>query len=99
MGAVLATLLLPFAWTPPSPAEWALMVVIGIGSCVGHLLITVAHDHARAATLAPLTYLGIVSAAGLGYLVFGDWPDALTWLGAMIVIASGLAIGWHARRG
>jgi drug/metabolite transporter (DMT)-like permease len=98
VGAVLTTLVLPLVWTPPSPAEWALMLVVGTASCVGHLLITTAHEHARAATLAPLTYLGIVSASALGYLVFGDWPDALTWLGAAIVIASGLTIWWHSAR-
>lgn len=99
VSAALATLLLPFFWQSPTAAEWALMLLVGVASCVGHLLITAAHDHAPAATLAPLTYLGIVSAAGLGYVLFGDWPDLLTWLGAAIVVASGLAVGWQARRG
>ena len=97
-GAVITTALLPFAWMPPDALQFSLMLVIGCGSCIGHLLITAAHEHAPAATLAPLTYLSIVSAAGLGYLLFGDWPDALTWTGAAIVITSGLAIGWQAQR-
>ncbi len=97
-GAVLTTALLPFAWTSPTAPEFALMATIGVMSCVGHLLITVAHEHARAATLAPLTYLSIVSAAGLGYLLFGDWPDALTWLGAATIIASGLVVWWRSGR-
>lgn len=99
VSAALTTLLLPFAWQPPTPSEWALMLLVGVASCVGHLLITTAHDHAPAALLAPLSYLGIVSAAGLGYALFGDWPDVVTWLGAAIVIASGVAVGWQARRG
>lgn len=95
VGAVITTILLPFVWTAPTAVEWGLMVVIGAGSCVGHLLITTAHEHAPASTLAPLTYLSIVSAAALGWLMFGDWPDALTWLGAAIVIVSGLAVTWR----
>jgi len=34
----------------------------------------------------------------VGYMLFGDLPDALTWLGAGIVIASGLYIGWTQTR-
>jgi drug/metabolite transporter (DMT)-like permease len=98
VGAVLCTLTLPFAWLPLSPTELALMVVLGCGSCAGHVLITVAHEHAPAATLAPLTYLSLVSAAVLGFFAFGDWPDALTWLGAAVVVASGLSVWWRARR-
>jgi drug/metabolite transporter (DMT)-like permease len=99
VGATLTSLLLPFlGWSAPGPAEWGLMLAIGCASCVGHVLITVAHGHAPAATLAPLTYLSLVSATALGYLVFGDLPDAPTWLGAAIVVASGLAVWWHGRR-
>jgi S-adenosylmethionine uptake transporter len=58
-----------------------------------------AHEHAPAATLAPLTYLGIVSATALGYLVFDELPDPLSGVGAAIVIASGLALWWQGRRG
>lgn len=97
-GAVLTTVLLPFVWTPPDALQLLLMAAIGCGSCLGHLLITMAHEHAPAATLAPLVYLSIVSASGLGYLLFGHWPDALTWLGAAIVVASGLAMRWRADR-
>jgi len=40
--------------------------------------------------VAPFRYSGLVFALILGYLVFGDWPDMLTFLGAGIVVASGL---------
>lgn len=98
VGAAIASLLVPFVWQAPTAGETALMVFIGTASCVGHLLITVAHDHAEASTLAPLTYLSIVGATLFGWLIFGDLPDALTLAGAAIVIGSGLFIGLHARR-
>lgn len=99
VGAVLSTLLLPLGWSWPSASAWALMLAIGAGSCVGHVLITLAHEHAPAAVLAPLTYLSLVSATALGYLLFGDLPDLLTLLGAAIVIGSGLAVWWCRRPG
>ncbi len=97
VGTVLATLLLPLGWSTASASQWGLMLAIGCGSCIGHVLITMAHEHARAATLAPLTYLSLLSATALGYLVFGDLPDALTWLGAGIVVGNGLAVWWRSR--
>jgi drug/metabolite transporter (DMT)-like permease len=78
VGAVITSLLLPLVWVAPDPVELGLMLAIGGLSCAGHLLITMAHEHAPAATLAPLTYLGIVSATVLGYLIFDEWPDLLT---------------------
>jgi len=56
------------------------------------MMMTIALRFAPSATLAPLHYLEIVSAAVLGYLVFGDFPDALTWTGIGIIVASGLYI-------
>ncbi len=53
---------------------------------------TVALKFAPAATLAPIHYLEIVTAVALGYLVFDDFPDALTWAGIAIIVASGLYI-------
>ena len=53
---------------------------------------TVALRLAPSATLAPLEYLEIVSAAILSWLVFGDWPDATTWSGVAVIVASGLYV-------
>jgi drug/metabolite transporter (DMT)-like permease len=55
-------------------------------------MMTYALGMAPTSTLAPLHYLEIVSAAALGYLVFNDFPDTLTWVGIGIIVASGLYI-------
>jgi drug/metabolite transporter (DMT)-like permease len=34
----------------------------------------------------------------VGYFFFGDFPDVLTWVGAAIIVASGLYIGWSQTR-
>jgi drug/metabolite transporter (DMT)-like permease len=51
---------------------------------------TYALKFAPSATLAPLHYLEIVAAVALGYAVFGDFPNALTWAGIGVIVASGL---------
>jgi drug/metabolite transporter (DMT)-like permease len=36
-------------------------------------------------------YLQLLSAVGLGWLVFGAWPDALTWAGMAMILGAGIA--------
>ncbi len=40
--------------------------------------------------VAPFRYTSLLVALVLGYLVFGDWPNALTLWGAAIVVATGM---------
>lgn len=82
----------------PTTAEAVVwLITIGIIATLSHLLIVIAFTMANASTLAPFQYLEIVSATILGFLVFGDLPNALKWLGTAIIIASGMFIFWRER--
>ncbi|MGB8811621.1 MAG: DMT family transporter, partial [Paracoccaceae bacterium] len=59
---------------------------------LSHMCMTYALKFAPASTLAPLHYLEIIVAVGLGYLVFSDFPNALTWVGIGVIVASGLYV-------
>jgi drug/metabolite transporter (DMT)-like permease len=76
----------------PAGIEWVWLAGVGAASAVAHMMMTYALRFAPSATLAPLHYLEIVSAAALGYLVFNDFPNALTWTGIGIIVSSGLYI-------
>ena len=76
----------------PEGVFWVWLVGVGVAASVAHLMITYALRMAPAATLAPLHYLELVSAAAFGYLVFGDFPNALTWTGIGIIVLSGLYV-------
>lgn len=76
----------------PAGLAWAWLAGVGIASALAHGLMTLALRLAPSATLAPLNYLEIVSAAALGYLVFGDWPDGPTWAGIGVIVVSGLYV-------
>ena len=65
-------------------------MVMGSFAAVGHWLLVLAHARAPAATLSPFMYSQIVWMLALGYVLFGDWPDLWTFVGAAVVIASGL---------
>ncbi|SPH16751.1 Riboflavin transporter [Defluviimonas aquaemixtae] len=76
----------------PKGIFWLWVFCVGLASAVAHLAMTYALKFAPSATLAPLHYLEIVTATVLGYLVFGDFPNSLTWTGIAIIVASGLYV-------
>jgi len=84
----------PLEWTWPTPAAWALMVVISLIGAAAHYALIKALDYAEAGAVQPYSYTLLVWATLLGWLVFGDVPDHWTILGAAIVVLSGLYT-WH----
>lgn len=92
-GSGLATL------DPVMPQGWAWLWLFGVGfwAAVSHMCMTVALKYAPASTLAPIHYLEIVTAVAIGYAVFGDFPNALTWAGMAIIVASGLYVIYRER--
>ena len=70
---------------------------VGLASAVSHMAMTYALAFAPSSTLAPLHYLEIVTATLIGYLIFGDFPNGLTWLGIAIIVASGLYVIYRER--
>ena len=68
------------------------MAGVGVAATVSGILGAYAYRAAPASVLAPLQYLEIVSASIAAYLVFGDFPGALKWLGIAVIIASGVFI-------
>jgi drug/metabolite transporter (DMT)-like permease len=96
-GNIIATLALaPFAlahWVwPTRPVDWVVLGGIGVVGYLGHQLSTIAHRFAPASTLAPFAYLQIIFMALSSWLIFQQLPDVWLYLGAPIVIASGLYI-------
>jgi drug/metabolite transporter (DMT)-like permease len=104
LPAVVASVVLaPFAlaaWESPAGwFEWFMLCMLGVFGGTGHYLLAMAHRYAPASTLAPFLYQQILYMALFGYLVFGNVPDKETWIGAAIVVASGLYLFSRERRG
>ncbi len=76
----------------PTAVEWGYLTAIGFIAAIGHLLVVIAVNRAPASVLAPFGYVEIIAATALGWLIFGDWPDALSWFGIAVIIASGLYV-------
>jgi drug/metabolite transporter (DMT)-like permease len=94
-GTVLLSMIVPFFWQTPQQAwHWGLLAVIGLLGGLGHYCGARALVSNPASTLAPLYYVQLISAAALGYVLFGDVPSIWTWAGAALIVASGVAIAW-----
>jgi len=76
----------------PEGWNWLWLFGVGFWAAVSHMSMTYALKYAPSATLAPLHYSEIVTAVILGYLIFGDFPNAMTWAGIAVIVASGLYI-------
>lgn len=98
VGTVAAAPMLPFEWVTPALGwDCVLFVAIGVMAGIGHYFLTIAYSQAPAATVAPFNYVQLIGAAILGYLVFDSIPDFWTWVGAAVIVCSGLYLG-HAER-
>jgi drug/metabolite transporter (DMT)-like permease len=100
LGVVLMSAIAPtLDW--PAAMPWphvALIVVGGLLGTMGHFLFILAFRHAPASALTPFTYMQLVWATLLGWLVYGEFPDALTLAGMAVIAGSGLLITLHERR-
>ncbi len=90
VGAACFSAVAPFVWNPPAPTDWLWLLAVGALGSIGHFLLSTAFQRAPASTLQPFAFSMPVWAALIGWLVFGDVPDAWTIGGGAIVIASGL---------
>ncbi len=97
IGIAGGSVLVLFYWVPPSATAWGLMAVNGIGNLFAQWLVIRSLERAAASIVVPLIYVQLAWATILGWLVFGQTPDGGTWLGAAIVIASGIYV-WHRER-
>jgi drug/metabolite transporter (DMT)-like permease len=90
VGLVIGGAALPFVWRTPDLAGLGLMAAMGLLSTISQTLLISAFARAAASILAPFSYSQMVWSTLIGYFVFATLPDALTWIGAAVVIASGL---------
>ncbi|MGE0096147.1 MAG: DMT family transporter [Alphaproteobacteria bacterium] len=91
-GLLVTSVLIPFFWTDAPFDVWALLAIQGGMGTAAHLCLITALGHAPASTLAPFNYGTIVIATILGYVIFHQFPDHWTIVGALVIIASGLYV-------
>ena len=89
--AIAPVALTGWVW-PQQPLDWGVFVLIGIAALTGHQFVTTAHRFAPASALAPFGYLQIIFMTASSWLIFSEPPGLSIFLGAPVVIGSGLYI-------
>lgn len=101
-GLIATLCMLPFAvngWIWPNDMPgYTCFLLIGVAALVGHQLLTTAHRFAPASVLAPFGYLQIIFMTASSWLIFQQPPDVWIFVGAPIVIGSGLYIWLRERQ-
>lgn len=85
----------PFALTGfvvPEAAVWLAVPLLGVFGAFGHYVLIVAHKMATPNVLSPFIYTQMVWMILIGFVMFGDVPDAFTLAGTVIIAGSGLYI-------
>ena len=90
MGAIATSCVAPFDWVWPTLEGWWLLAAAAILGALGHTIYSKAFVLAPAAVLQPFNYLMLVFAVILGWLIFDHLPDMWTFMGAGLIVASGL---------
>jgi drug/metabolite transporter (DMT)-like permease len=93
-GTIVAGLALPLVWQPVATEDiWRFGLIACLGTAA-QLCIIRSFSITEASVVAPFAYLGIVFATGWGILLYGQWPDRWTVVGALVIVGAGLYV-WH----
>jgi drug/metabolite transporter (DMT)-like permease len=94
IGSVMATVPLPLVWIPVAAADLWQFVLLGALGTGAQLLIIRSFSVAEASAVAPFAYSGLIMAVFWGIVLFGEYPDLPTVIGALVIVAAGLYV-WH----
>jgi drug/metabolite transporter (DMT)-like permease len=79
-------------------ATWMIVAGLALAGGLAQLTLTGALRLAPIALVMPMDYTSLLWAVLLGSWIFGELPTPWIWIGAPIIIASGLVIVWREHR-
>jgi drug/metabolite transporter (DMT)-like permease len=77
-------------WHSVTPLQWAQMAGASVFLSAGYFLLIKATRMADMTVIAPFRYMGLLTAVVMGFVVWGDVPNALAWTGMGLLVAAGL---------
>jgi drug/metabolite transporter (DMT)-like permease len=80
------------------PATWAILAGMALAGGLAQLTLTASLRLSPVALVMPMDYTSLLWATLLGTWLFAQTPTLWTWIGAPVVIASGLVIIWRERQ-
>lgn len=87
-----------FDFQPMSPLQWLYLILAGLSAGGGQFFITAAYSKAPAKEISVYDYSQIIFTTLLSLVVFGDLPDALSFIGYGIIISAAIFNAWNSLR-
>lgn len=81
-----------FVWRWPTLTEMFWLTVIGVVATGAQLLLVQAYRHADMTVVEPLSFVRLVWAALLGFLIFSEFPDFWVWAGAAVIFLASISL-------
>jgi len=79
-------------WHPLEPLDWTLLILLGVCTFLGQILLTKAIQSDSISNVSPLIYVGAIFSLGFGYFIFDETMPTLALLGIFVILLSlGLA--------
>jgi drug/metabolite transporter (DMT)-like permease len=85
-------------FTPMAPEQWLFLILAGLSASGGQFFITRAYSKAPAKEISVYDYSQIIFTTLLSLVVFGDLPDALSFIGYGIIISAAVFNAWNSLR-
>ncbi|MCA3268638.1 MAG: DMT family transporter [Azospirillum sp.] len=77
-------------WVPMTPSAWGGVAVACVTVGIGYLASVAAMRTGELSSTGAFRYSALIWATLLGWIVWGELPDALGWAGIALIVASGL---------
>ena len=91
-GAFCYSIYIVFHWNPMSANALLLTIIIGFFGTAGHICLIRALTLGEASLVAPFIYTNLLFTTIWGLVLFGDFPDFWTIVGALIIVAAGIYV-------
>ena len=90
--AVIGVITVPFFPQPvwPSSSEFILMLASSVVSCIAYYALVRATTEGEVSVIAPFRYTRLLFALILSFWILGEQPDSIMYIGASLVVCSGL---------
>jgi drug/metabolite transporter (DMT)-like permease len=92
VGLPLGAPLAAFAWTPPDSEALLPLVLLGVLTWLGQRCLSRGYSLGQFSKMAPLVFVQVAIATGIGIAVFGEVPDPLVAVGMVLIAAGAIAV-------
>lgn len=98
LSAIPLGLALPLSYTAHNAHQWGLLFAIGTCGGIGQIALSGSLRHAPVSTVVGMDYIALLWSTLYGWLIWDMLPVSATWIGAPLIVASGLYIVWREHR-